>query len=205
MSNLLILGAGGHGKVVLDTAISMGKFDKIAFLDDCLASHSILEYPVIGKGDDYQHFISEYDEAIIAIGDNALRLAFIKKFKEAGYNIPNLIHKTAYVSPFATLGEGIVVMANAVINANATIGDGVIVNTGTVVEHDNRIEEGVHLSPNVSLGGTVQIGRGTWVGIGATVINNITIGQEAMIAAGAVVIRDVKPHQKVMGVPAKER
>lgn len=203
MSRLLVLGAGGHAKVVLDIAVGMGAFDQIGFLDDDATINQVWGYPIIGKVEEYAQFISEYDQAIVAIGNNKVRGTLIEKLKDVGYTIPTLIHTTAYVSPFAHIERGTVVMAKAVVNANASIGEGVIINTGAIVEHDNQIASGVHISPNVSLGGTVKIGKNTWIGIGATVIHNIEIAENVIVGAGSVVIRNIKAGQTVKGVPAK--
>ena len=205
MKKLLILGAGGQGKVVLDLALACDKWEDIKFLDDGKIGEVICGYPVIGGFDDTKRLKETFTHAMIAIGGNAFRMQLMKKVVAEGYHVPSLIHPSAIVSGQAQIGMGTVVMPRVVINSAAVIGNGCIINTGVIVEHDNVIGEGVHLSPGAILGGTVVIGDQTWIGLGANVINNITIGREVIVGAGSVVIRDIADGKKVMGVPAKEK
>ena len=102
------------------------------------------------------------------------------------------------------IGQGTVVMANAVINAGARIGAHCIINTSAVVEHDNRIADFVHISVGAKLAGTVSVGKRSWVGIAACVSNNIHICDDCMIGAGAVVIKDIEESGTYVGVPVKK-
>ncbi|PHV70149.1 pilin glycosylation protein [Sporanaerobium hydrogeniformans] len=204
MRRLLIVGAGGHGKVVLEMAQAMGGYDAICFIDDQLVGEKVLGHQVVGKIADCKELQQSFQEAIVAIGDNALRLELTKKLLVMGYKMPPIIHPKAIISRSAQIGEGTVVMPLAVVNAEVTINQAVIVNTGVIVEHDCRVEAGVHLSPRSSLGGTVYIGEKSWIGMGASVIHTIHIGSNVIVGAGAVVIRNIKDGVKVVGVPAKE-
>lgn len=202
MSKLLILGAGGHGKVVADTALTMKKWNNIAFLDDRKELEKVIDIPIIGKLKDFESLKKDYQYAFVAIGNNELRLEWIERLLKAGFTIPTIIHPFSFVSKTSSIGEGTVIMAGAVINANSNIGRGCIINTSSSIDHDCILEDGVHISPGVHIGGTVNIGKCTWVCIGSSIINNITIGKNVIIAAGASVIKNVSDNVMVAGVPA---
>lgn len=205
MKDLLILGAGGHGKVVLDCALSTRQFNQIYFLDDRKVGEEILGHLVIDQISKIHLLRENYTCAIVAIGNNSYRLQLIEELLKAGYEVPYLIHPSAIVSKYSKIGEGSVVLPGAILNAGCEIGKGVIVNTGVIVEHDCSIADGVHLSPAAKMGGEVSIGEKSWICIGATIINQITIGTECTVAAGAVVINDIKDQVTVYGIPAKEK
>ena len=204
MNSLLILGAGGHGKVVADTAAAIGQWKKIAFLDDRHASlKTVLDWPVMGSLKEANKFLPEYDGFCVAIGNNELRLKLLKSYQGQGFSAPSLIHPTAYISPSASLGSGCVVFAQAVVNPESQIGEAGIINTGASVDHDCVLEAGVHLCPGVRLAGEVRIGQQTTLGTGSAVIPQITIGSHTMIGAGSVVVTDIPDHSTAAGVPAK--
>lgn len=138
---LLIVGAGGHGRVVKETAQVQKKypFEDIAFVDDRSTN-------AIGTTADLKDLQKDYDMAVVAIGSNRIRASLQKKLKELGYDIPTLIHPTAYVSPSAQIGEGTVVEPMVVINANVRIGDGCIISVGSIVDHDAVIDEYCHVN-----------------------------------------------------------
>lgn len=205
MNKLLILGAGGHGKVILDCAKWTRRYDYIYFLDDNKVGQEVLGHKVIGRLSDYEGLKASYSEAIVAIGNNNYRLKLIEELLAVGYSVPVLIHPSAVVSQYATIREGTVVLSGAILNAGCEIGKGVIINTSVIVEHDCIIGDGVHLSPAAKMGGNVRIGEKSWICIGATIINQIQIGKNCIIAAGAVVVKDVVEHTLMVGVPARER
>ncbi|EHQ89369.1 acetyltransferase [Desulfosporosinus youngiae] len=207
MGKLLILGAGGHGKVVAECALSLGIYTTIAFLDDDekVIEESILgSCPVIGTFSDAGSFVHKFSEAFVALGNNRSRVRLITYLREIGYKIPCLIHPAAYVSKSAHIEIGTVIMAGAVVNADAHIGVGGIINTGASVDHDCVLGVGVHLSPGARLGGTVTVGDYTWICMGANVVNNVHVGKGSVAAAGATVIRDVGDNLLVAKVPARE-
>jgi sugar O-acyltransferase (sialic acid O-acetyltransferase NeuD family) len=199
---LLIIGAGGHGKVVADVALKMGKWKEIAFLDDNQSMKSSMDIEVIGKLDDAFKYIREYD-IFVGIGDNVKREKIIDKLNYEGANIPTLIHPNAIIGEEVNLGIGTVIMAGAVINCCTRIGNGCIINTGATVDHDNIIEDFVHISPGVHTAGGVKVGKRSWLGIGSVVINNIYIIDDCKIGAGAVVIKDITESGTYVGVPAR--
>ena len=202
MAKLLILGAGGHGKVVSEIAQLMKQWEEIAFLDDREDISEVLGIPIVGKLADLSALRSEYEYAFVAIGSNTARLKWTEKLSHHDFKIPTLIHPSSTVSAKSFIEEGTVIMAGAVINPDTKIGRSCIINTASTIDHDCILQEGVHTSPGVHLGGTVKVGKRTWICIGATIINNINIGCDSVIAAGAVVTKDVPSNVLVAGVPA---
>ncbi|WP_167632358.1 acetyltransferase [Mariprofundus ferrooxydans] len=204
MNQLLILGAGGHGKVMAEAAEAQGAWQHIALLDD---RHALLDgtlrWPVLASIERAGHFVSEYSHAAVAVGDSKRRLEWLDMLAGLGFCIPTLIHPAAWVSPSASLAEGCVVMANATVQADARLGRGSIVNTGASVDHDCSIGDGVHICPGASLGGEVIIGHGSWLGIGCSVIQGVRIGSHVTVGAGAAVISDIGDAMTVVGVPAR--
>lgn len=199
---LLLVGAGGHGRVVADLAETCG-WDDIAFVDDEwpeLDRNS--DWPVLGTLADLGHLPEHYPYALSALGDNELRLRSLATLVELGFTVPALIHPTAVVSKRAAVGAGTVAMANAVVNAATRVGQGVILNTGCTVDHDCVIGDGVHVAPGAHIAGEVAVGRSSWIGIGASVRGGASIGCRATIGAGAAVVTDVPDDAVYAGVPA---
>lgn len=191
-----VFGASGHAKVVLDILLS-NKTTVTAIVDDNPKCDVLLNIPVLP----FSKF--EHQDAIcfiIAIGNNTIRKTIVT---ENNFTYINVLHNKAYISKFATLGVGIVVMPNSVINADATIGNHCIINSGAVVEHDCILEDFVHISPSASLAGNVFVGEGSQIGIGACVKQGLRIGKWSTIGAGAVIIDDVPDYAVVVGNPGK--
>lgn len=200
--SILVIGAGGHAKSVIDALLSDGEYGKIAILED-FDAREVLGFQVIGKVNEAFKFIDEYPRAVVAVGDNNYRLKTIGYLKGLGFELPCIRHKTAYISRFSTVGEGSVVLGASMINANAKVGRGVIINSSVTVEHDCVVADGVHLSPNSVLCGGTNIGDSTWIGAGATVIDHINIGKNVIIGAGSVVVRNIKDNITAYGNPAR--
>jgi sugar O-acyltransferase (sialic acid O-acetyltransferase NeuD family) len=206
MSSLLVLGAGGHGRVVADAAISTHQWDLIAFADDRAdAAMRPLGLEVVGALADLEQIGSRFDCVALGVGDNRTRLALYVRCLQAGYALPVVVHAAAAVSPRAAVGPGSVVFAQAAVNVGATLGPACIVNTGATVDHDCRLAEAVHISPGANLAGNVTVGGRAWIGIGACVRQGIRIGSDATVGAGSVVVADVEQGATVFGVPARVR
>ena len=139
MSRLLIIGAGGHGEVVKEIAEDIGTYEEIAFIDDD-------NEKAIGAIGDLEKLRNKFDSAFVAIGNCSLRGTLLDKLAELSYNIPILVHPTAYVSRSATIGVGTIVEPKAIINAHADVGRGCIISIGSIVEHDAVIEECAHIN-----------------------------------------------------------
>lgn len=205
MTNLLIIGAGGHGSVVADTAALTKRWHKIAFLDDRFPALSVIgNWPVIGTIDAAKFMENDFLDLAIALGDSQKRTEIYHRLRQSKFSFPVIIHPNAVVSPLAKLEDGTVVLSNAVVNANSKIGPVNIINTGAIVEHDCILDEGVHVSAKAALAGGVTIGARSWVGMGANVVQKVAIGSDVMIGAGAVVVKPVADNKTVVGVPAKE-
>lgn len=199
MELINIIGANGHGKVVIDAIRSSMPGVKIIVQDDDIEINHCMDLPVI-------HDLSALDPGgflLFAVGNNSIRKNLAKKYADH-FKFPRaIIHRSAVVSRLSSIGPGSVVFANAVINPEAWIGNHVIVNTGAVIEHECQVEDYVHISPRVALGGDVRIGEGTHIGIGASVIQGVKIGKWSTIGAGAVVIDDIPDNCTAVGVPAR--
>ncbi|MDV5067654.1 acetyltransferase [Bacillus sp. W1] len=199
---LLIIGAGGHGKVIADIALKMNKWEYIAFLDDSENVKISMGIEIIGKSTGVLKYIKDYD-IFVGIGNNTIREKIQEQLEFQGASIPVLIHPHAVIGKQVFLEAGTVVMAGAIINCCTKIGKGCIINTASTIDHDNVIEDYVHVSPGVNLAGTVSIGRNTWLGIGSVISNNINIIDNCKIGAGAVVIKDITESGTYVGVPAR--
>ncbi|MBR5156654.1 MAG: acetyltransferase [Clostridia bacterium] len=194
---LLIIGAGGHGKVVFDIAAKCG-YLSIGFLDDADENNPL----VLAGVSDFKKYINEA-EFFVAIGNSRVREKILSDLIANGAEIATLIHPNAVVAQNVQIGCGTVVMASAVINPDTFIGDGVIINTSSSVDHDCKVADFCHVSVGSHLCGTVNVDSHTWIGAGATVINNINICSDCMIGAGAVVVSDINVSGVYVGVPAK--
>lgn len=203
MSSLLIIGAGGHGKVVADAALETGLWDEIIFLDDAWPEkRKNGSWDIHGKVDFLEGWLKRCDSAVIAIGNNHLRVKLQSKLSEAGFKIATIIHPAASVSRFARIGAGTVVFANAVINADAEVGETVIINTAATIDHDCRLGNGVHVAPGANLGGGTTVGNNSWIGIGAVIRHYIAIGADVTVGAGAVVVSNISDGITAVGCPA---
>lgn len=200
MNRLIIIGAGGHGKVIADAALKNG-YTNICYIDDH-ATGDVMGFPIIGTSADIEHLNDGSTDFIIGIGNNAVRKTIAETYN---VNWVSIIHPSAQIAFHTEIGKGTVVMANAVVNVCATVGEHCIINTGAIVEHDNVIENYAHISPNAALGGTVRIGSLTHVGIGATVKNNTEICSDCTIGAGAVVVKNIKEPGTYVGVPIRKK
>lgn len=195
---IIILGAGGHAKVIADIVLSRG--DKlIGFLDDNI-SGEVLGCPILGKITDATQYAKNCS-FIIGIGNNQTRKMLADTYKLNWYTA---IHPTVVIARDVSIGEGTVIMADVVINPSSVIGRHCIINTSTVIEHDNNIGDFVHISPHATLCGTVRVGELTHIGAGATVKNNISICNDCVIGAGAVAVENVIVPGTYAGVPAKK-
>ena len=201
---LLIIGAGGHGKVIADIALKMCKWEIIEFLDDNQNLTNSLGLRIIGKTTEFIDYIDEYD-FFVAIGDNKIRKEKQERLEKAGASIPKLIHPSAQIAEEVSIGYGTAVMAGVIINSSTNIGKGCIINTGSTIDHDNHIHDFVHVSPGSNLAGNVEVGEECWLGIGCTLINNIKITKGSIIGAGSVVVKHIHEKGVYIGIPAEKR
>lgn len=204
MRRLLIIGAGGHGVVVADAAEASREWSEIVFIDDAYPGVSkVAEWDVLGDNTALQRLSKNVDAAVVAVGNNDVRMNLLGDVGQAQIPLAKIIHPRASVSRLSEIGGGTVLLANAVVNARAIVGKGCIINTAATVDHDCSLADGVHVAPGANLAADVSVGERSWIGAGATVREQIAIGSEVVIGAGAVVIRNVDDGLVVAGVPAK--
>lgn len=200
---LLIYGASGHAKVVIDIIEHQGLYEIIGLIDDAQERHGqeFFGYRVLGG----QEIVSQHQQCsiLIAIGNNATRKKLQETVTALGYELATAVHPSACLGRDVSIGRGTVIMAQAAINSGTVIGEGVIVNTGATIDHDCHIGDFAHISPGAHLAGNVTVGALTQIGIGACVIPGVRIGEHTLIGAGAVVIDDIPDNVTAVGVPAK--
>lgn len=206
MNDLVIVGAGGHGKVVLDVVLAERRYRPVGFVDadPALTDAYVGGLPVVGSVNSLPRLRQQrVRHAIVAIGDNRTRLRYASLLREQGFELANAVHPTASVSSTASVGDNVVVCPQAAVVCEARLGLAAIVNTGAVIDRECVIGDGAHVCPGAVLAGRVRVGRGAFVGIGAQVIQCRSIGRFAIVGAGAAVIDDVPDFTTVVGVPAR--
>lgn len=205
MKKIIVLGDGGHSKVVQDIIRALEHTTIFAILDDRKYKElTFVDEIIYGPFSILPELIAREDtRIIIAIGDNNTRKKLVDTFSIDEEKYITLIHPSATVSPSARIGNGTVVMPNCVVNAHALIGNHCIINSGAVVEHDNVIQDYVHISPNSTLTGNVQVLEGTHIGAGSNIIPSKTIGAWSKIGAGATVVNNIPDRCVAVGTPAK--
>lgn len=202
---LILFGAGGHAKVVLDAFLARCPDGEVAVLDDdpTRAGANLLGHRIRGG----REWLSDNwpgIAVIAALGDNRRRDDLLQDLKKLRRPLRTIIHPNAIVSPSARIGDGCFLAAGAIVNAEAELSEGVIVNTGASIDHDCRIGRAAHIAPGVRLCGTVTIGARTLVGTGAAVIPGRSIGADATVGAGSAVVRDIPAGESWAGCPARK-
>ncbi|MFZ5354292.1 MAG: acetyltransferase [Bacillota bacterium] len=207
--DVILIGAGGHSKSVIDAINSKKEFYIVGITDFDMEKENktILSINILGSDDKlYELYDQGLRNAFISIGitgENEIRGKLFKKARDCGYNMINVLHRSAVISPYAKLGQGIAVLAGAIVNAEAKIADNCIINTGSIIEHDCIIGNNVHIAPGAKLAGNVKVGDNCLIGIGAVVIQNVTIGDNTIIGAGSIVLEDIPSDSIAVGTPAK--
>ena len=208
MTHVIVVGASGHAKVVID-ALNLSGVEVVGLLDAKLSGGEYFGCPVLGGDDALGPLLNTHRglRAIVAIGDNALRWRvtgrIVAQFPELHF--ATAIHPSALVSPTASIGPGSYIGAGAVINPATRVAAHAIVNTRASIDHDCTLAEGASVGPGATLGGTVTVGTGSHVGLGASVQQDIIIGAWCMIGAGAAVVANIPDGSLALGVPATVR
>jgi sugar O-acyltransferase (sialic acid O-acetyltransferase NeuD family) len=199
---IVIYGAGGHGKVVLD-ALERGGRRVVGFVDDdsSRAGGEHCGLPVFASLGTAR--VGDGVDMIVAIGDPVQRERTTARVLENGWALAVAVHPSAVIAPDVEISPGVMILACAVINPGSRVGRGAIINTGAVVDHDCSIGDFAHIAPGVRLAGSVSVGARAVIGVGATVIPGVTIGDGSIVGAGAAVIADVQEDSTVVGVPAR--
>ena len=198
----IVVGAGGQGRVVLETWRAMDPSAELLIVDDAAHLHGteVGGAKVVGA---VEQLASLGGDVILALGNNRTRLALAATWTARGVAWGTAIHPSALISPTATIGGGTVVLPGAIVHTGARIGAHAIINSGVIVEHDCVLEDGVSVSPGVCMAGRVTLGRGAFVSVGATIAPRLRIGAGTVIGAGAVVVSDLPAGVLAVGVPAR--
>lgn len=193
-TRLLIIGAGGHGASVAEAAELSGAFEVVGFLDDAFpVGQAVLNGSVIGaigglsNVDSLDSYRAACEQAIVAVGNNAVREKLTQWLVNAGFSMATVIHPKAFVSPSAVVGSGSAVMTGAIVGTQARLGLGSIVNCGAVVDHHARVEDFGHLGVNASMAGGTLLGRGAWMQAGAALAYGVEIPAGVILAPGVAV------------------
>ena len=211
MSEIVVVGGGGHARSIIDALRSEGIWDPVACTDPDGALHGgVVDGVAILGGDELLEELRARGvlSAVLGVGgvgDNTARARLFARLGELGFSRPTIVHARAHVASSARLGHGTVVLAGAVVGAGVTVGADVIVNTGAIVEHDCLVADHVHLATGCVLGGAVTVGEGAHVGLAAAVLQGRAVGEWAVVGAGAVVTRPVAAGDTVVGCPASSR
>lgn len=204
---LLILGSGGHAKVLID-CLHCYKCTIIGLTDSDYRKHNtvLAGIKVIGYDDEVMKYNPDNILLINSLGSiNTIgkRKQLFQYFKDKGYIFSQVIHNSAVISLDVELGEGLQIMAGSVIQPGCILGDNTIVNTKASLDHDCIIGNNVHIASGVTLSGNVRVGHDVHVGSGATVLQGVRIGDGSVIGAGSLVLKNVPSNVTVLGVPAK--
>ena len=206
---LIIIGAGGHARSVIDIILQNDNYEIIGCIDNSYGQREFVEnmdeIPIIGNDDMLLEIKNRgIKYCFVALGDNSLRKRIYQSIIQIGFTPINVISKYATLSSRVTLGNGICIMAGAIINVNTIIEDNCIINTNCSIDHDCIIGMNSHIAPGVTLSGYVAVGSNVQIGTGACVIDRISIGENVFIGAGSVVVRNINPGILAYGNPARE-
>ena len=203
----IVLGGGGHAKVVIDTLLTSHQ-DILGFTSPTEEVAMVLGVERVGDDDALGRYAAgevALANGLGSVGSSDRRRDLFLHFSAQSHSFPPVVHPSAVVASSVSLGSGVQVLAGAVVQAGCRIHDNVIVNTRSSVDHDCSIGAHAHVAPGVTLSGGVTVGEGAHIGTGASVIQGVTIGARSVVGAGAVVVRDVSVGCTVVGVPANER
>jgi UDP-perosamine 4-acetyltransferase len=203
---VVVYGAGGHSKIVLETLSAEAEYEIVGLLGDDPSKHGTLGIgcPVLGGCEQLPQLKRQgISKVIVAIGDNARRVGVARRLQEDGFEFISTVHPTAVLLDGAHVGPGSAVTVYAFIGGDATVGDHAIINVGAVVGHDSRVGLGVQIAPRACLAGGVQVGDFSLIGMGASVLPGITVGRHVAVGANAVVREDLPDGVTVVGVPAR--
>ena len=202
--NLILVGGGGHCKSVIDVAESAG-YNILGVLDmPQNVGKAVLDYKVIGTDDEIPQYANKA-EFIITVGfikNPSIRERIYNKVKQAGVKLATIIASTARVSRYASLGEGTVVMHQAVVNAGTKVGMNCIINTFCNIEHDAIIGDQCHISTGTMVNGDCRVGERVFIGSQSVLVNGITVGDDIVIGAGSVVRKSISVRGIYAGNPA---
>ena len=201
--SLLIVGAGGHTRSCIDVIHASNRFtiQGLIGLDDQVGQ-TVLGYEVIGSDKDLALFRSDCEFAFIGIGQiktASVRQNIFSNLRDLGYSFPTFVSSRAYVSPFASLGAGTIVMPGGIIGPGARVGENCIINSQALVEHDAVVGDHCHISTGARVNGGVTIDRGSFIGSGSILREGVNVGKNSLVGAGQTVLKDVPANSVVRG------
>lgn len=200
----LVLGAGGHAKVVISCLKALGyTIIGVVDRDRQRVGARVSDVPIVGDDDTVKSYSNREINLVVGIGGLRPRRQVFARFSAAGYNFPSLVHPSAITADGVSLGDGAQVMAGVIVQPDVTIGRNALINTGASIDHDCHIGAHSHVAPGAVLCGGVTVGDGALIGCGARIIPGVTIGESSVVGAGAVVVRDVPAEATVVGVSAQ--
>lgn len=200
---VILIGNGGHSRVIQDMIRAHSHIKIYAILDDRNESESLINGIIHAPLSSLDRLLESDTKIIVAIGSNQVRRTIVERLNLSSETFLSVVHPSAIISPSAVIGNGTVIMPSTVVNANTIVGDHCIVNTGALIEHDNRVSSYSHISPNATLTGNVTVGEGVHIGASATIIPGIEIGEWSIIGAGSTVIRNIPSNSKAVGSPTR--
>lgn len=203
---VIMLGSGGHAMVLYDI-LKQQNTNLLGYTDQFHHESKLEDLNYLGDDTIIYSYLPEDIDLVLGIGkisNESIRDRIYKEFSCRGYTFRAVVHKSATISPSASYGKGVQVMAGAIIQSGTFISENVIINTGAIVDHDCIIESHTHIAPGVTLCGSVHVGSSCLIGAGATIIQQVSVGSQSIVGAGAVVLKSVEAYKKVIGNPAKE-
>lgn len=209
MQKIIVFGASGHAKVVIDILEKSGRWEIVGIVDgkQSGAAGSVFGHDILGADEDLPGIVEKMDvvHGIIAVGDNFLRNRIHQKILNLcpGFKFGTAVHPDSSIARGVTIGDGTVIMAGAVINSDAKVGRFCIVNTNASLDHDSHLDDFASLAPGAVLGGNVTVGPFSAVSLGAMVKHGVTIGGHAVVGAGSIVMRDVPGLSVSYGQPCR--
>ena len=208
MKNIVIIGASGHGGMLLDCIEKEGRYNVLGFVDSFKEKGTKMNgYEILGNELDLPKLIDKFNiqGAILAIGNNWTRKDVAKKISDSvpNFDFVSTIHPSAIVGKGVKIGKGSAILPGAIVNANATIGDFCILNTNSSLGHDGMMNDFSSIASGVCTGGDLVLGRFSAISLGANIIEKITIGEHSIIGAGSLVVKNVGSHSVVYGSPAR--
>lgn len=205
---VIIIGAGGHAKVLISTLKALErKIIGVLNADVLSTGQTVNGIIILGNDDKVKDYATDAVELVNGIGSIAepvKRTEIFLKFKTEGYTFARVIHPAAAIIDGLEIGEGVQIMAGAIVQTGCDISPNVIINTGAIVEHDCKIGAHVHIASGAVISGGVKIGAMSHIGTGATIVQGVKVGDNVVVGAGAVVTRNIPNGKKVVGNPAKE-
>ncbi len=194
LSNIILIGGGGHCKSCIDVIESQKKYKIIGIVDN-LKKNKILKYKIIGKDEDLINLKKRSSHAFISVGqikDYKKKLNLYNKIKKLKFTIPTIISSKSNISKYSTIKKGTIIMHDVNIGPDTNIGENCIINNKTLIEHDCEIKDNCHISTGVILNGNVIIGKNSFIGSGSVIKNNVTIGENVIIGASCYIEKDIK-------------